>query len=180
MKYFILSACFFLLIGAGCKKNRTQKPKTELEKLPPVTQTGANTFGCLINGEAFIPGGGGPFDKVLTVQYDPTFEGGQFSINTQRIFGSNKYISLSIHANGINETGTYDIGILSKYWVYYDDLTNNSCYFETINTTPISGKLVISKFDIYDKIVSGTFTFKVKTDQCGEIEVTYGRFDVKY
>ncbi len=42
---------------AQCKKHHPP-PKTELEKLPPITQTGANTFGCLLNGVAFTPGGG--------------------------------------------------------------------------------------------------------------------------
>ena len=37
-----------------CDKD-DNKPKTELEKLPPATQTGAQTFGCLIDGKAFVP-----------------------------------------------------------------------------------------------------------------------------
>src|SRR5690625_2377022 len=31
-----------------------EKEKTELEKLPPPTQTGEFTFGCLVNGKAFV------------------------------------------------------------------------------------------------------------------------------
>ena len=27
---------------------------TELEKLPPATQTGKNTFGCLVEGKAWV------------------------------------------------------------------------------------------------------------------------------
>lgn len=72
MKYIILTACLTMFIGAGCKKN---KPKTELEKLPPITQTGANTFGCLVNGRTWIPKGfdGKPNFFVIV---DPTFNGG--------------------------------------------------------------------------------------------------------
>ena len=40
-----------------CNKDDNPKPKTELEKLPPATQTGANTAGCLVNGVAFLPKG---------------------------------------------------------------------------------------------------------------------------
>ena len=36
-----------------CNKGDDDQPKTELEKLPPATQTGANTAGCLVNGVAF-------------------------------------------------------------------------------------------------------------------------------
>ena len=37
----------------GCKKD-DPKPKTELEKLPPATQEGKDTFGCLVNGKAWV------------------------------------------------------------------------------------------------------------------------------
>jgi hypothetical protein len=40
-----------------CNKGDDEQPKTELEKLPPATQTGANTAGCLVNGVAFLPKG---------------------------------------------------------------------------------------------------------------------------
>lgn len=30
------------------------EPKTELEKLPPITQEGKNTFGCLVNDIAWV------------------------------------------------------------------------------------------------------------------------------
>lgn len=32
-----------------------RKHKSELEKLPPETQTGAEAFGCLVNGKVFTP-----------------------------------------------------------------------------------------------------------------------------
>jgi len=44
----ITSLCF-----TQCKKNATNP----VDELPPATQTGANTFGCLINGQPFTPGG---------------------------------------------------------------------------------------------------------------------------
>ena len=40
-----------------CNKGDDDQPKTELEKLPPATQTGANTAGCLVNGVAFFQKG---------------------------------------------------------------------------------------------------------------------------
>lgn len=36
----------------GCKDD--PKPKTELEKLPPATQEGKHTFGCLVDGKAWV------------------------------------------------------------------------------------------------------------------------------
>lgn len=42
-----------VLTASMCKK----KPVDPIDQLPPETQTGANTFGCLVNGEVFKPGG---------------------------------------------------------------------------------------------------------------------------
>ena len=41
-----------LLCAASCKKPKPSTALTEIEKLPPITQTGANTFGCLVDGVA--------------------------------------------------------------------------------------------------------------------------------
>ena len=43
-----------IILSSSCKKHVIQ-PVDQLSLLPPATQTGANTFGCLINGEAFVP-----------------------------------------------------------------------------------------------------------------------------
>lgn len=43
-----------------CNKD---EDKTPIEQLPPATTTGANTAGCLVDGEVFLPKGtslGGP------------------------------------------------------------------------------------------------------------------------
>ena len=56
-----------LLLFSGCKK------ETPEETLPPATQEGKNTAGCLINGQAFIAKsyGGGPLSAPI-----PAMEGG--------------------------------------------------------------------------------------------------------
>ncbi len=42
--------CFLLFTNMNCKKD-----KLSIDYLPATTQTGANTFGCLVNGEAVTP-----------------------------------------------------------------------------------------------------------------------------
>ncbi|MEO6837649.1 MAG: hypothetical protein ABI185_04635 [Ginsengibacter sp.] len=57
MKYtfLIISSLFFItLTGSKCKKD---KPINPVDQLPPATQSGANTFGCLIDGKVFLPKG---------------------------------------------------------------------------------------------------------------------------
>ncbi|MCC6289338.1 MAG: hypothetical protein IT249_15775 [Chitinophagaceae bacterium] len=48
--YSFLLFCFLfslLLLSSRCKKDRFE--------LPPETTTGANTFGCKVNGKVFVP-----------------------------------------------------------------------------------------------------------------------------
>ena len=54
MKNLLLLITSFVLLSSSCKKS---KPTNPVDQLPPETQTGANTFGCLVNGEVFKPGG---------------------------------------------------------------------------------------------------------------------------
>jgi len=49
--FCIAIACLTSLVH--CHRDQP-RPKTELEKLPAATQTGAYTFGCLVNGKAWV------------------------------------------------------------------------------------------------------------------------------
>jgi len=51
MKQYIIILIALAFITC-CKKDDID---AELAKLPPITQTGANTFGCLVNGKAVLP-----------------------------------------------------------------------------------------------------------------------------
>jgi hypothetical protein len=42
------------------------------------------------------------------------------------------------------------------------------------------GELKLSKVDVSNKIISGTFWFNIKTDFCDTLKITDGRFDIKY
>lgn len=177
MKYLIIASCLIVLISTGCKKDKTTKVKTELEKLPPITQTGANTFGCLVNGQAWIPGGGGLLDNVLSVQYDPTFEGGSLSIRAKKI-ANGKSVRITLNGDSINSVGSFPLLLHSQFNVVFSDQID--CNFHTYYDNPTSGILNVSKFDRSKRIISGAFSFRISTVECGLIEVTEGRFDVKY
>ena len=55
------------LLGLSqCKKTEADP----VDQLPPATQTGANTLGCLVNGQAWTPAGNsGPSNYAIS--YDP-------------------------------------------------------------------------------------------------------------
>lgn len=171
-----MASCLIILMAASCKKNKAV-PKTELEKLPPITQTGANTFGCLLNGKAWIPGGGGFFGNVLSVQYDPAFEGGSLSVRAKKITNGTS-VRITLNGDSINTVGSFLLLLHSQFNVVFSDQMN--CNFHTYYDKPILGILNISNFDRNNRIISGTFSFKISTAECGLIEATEGRFDVKY
>ncbi len=50
----VITILFVFLFFTACKKH-TITPVNQLSLLPPATQTGARTFGCLVNGQAYIP-----------------------------------------------------------------------------------------------------------------------------
>ncbi len=66
------------LLGLSqCKK----KDPDPVDQLPPATQTGANTFGCLVNGQAWTPNGNDSTSNY-TVYYDPNYRDGTLNIST--------------------------------------------------------------------------------------------------
>lgn len=54
MKNLLLLFAVLLLLNSCDKEDNS---KTPLEQLPAQTTKGANTAGCLVNGEAFLPKG---------------------------------------------------------------------------------------------------------------------------
>ncbi len=104
----LLPLCAALLLAfsfAQCKKNHPP-PKTELEKLPPITQTGANTFGCLLNGVAWIPKDNYG-QATFKLDADPTFQDGVFGVTAIRYYASGKFQSISIGSDSCQSSGVY-------------------------------------------------------------------------
>ncbi len=78
----------------------------EIDKLPPITTEGKNTFGCLDNGKARIPETDeGLFNEKLSVSY----ENGSLSIQARiRINNGNMRQSIIVPAD-FTELGIYQI-----------------------------------------------------------------------
>ena len=43
-----------ITLSLSCCNNDDDQPVNPMDQLPPETQTGEQTFGCMINGEAFV------------------------------------------------------------------------------------------------------------------------------
>src|SRR5690606_33459797 len=158
-----------LLTGMKCEKDN-HRPNSD--QLPTITQNGANTFGFLLNGEVWLPKGG-LLDQKLDLSYDPNYKGGSFGILANRYLSSKDKMKLSIGLTGVNITGTY---YFNNNGIIYDDSKSNCYYYEN---RIVSGSITITKIDLTNKFISGTFEFKLEKDGCPTINATQGRFDLK-
>jgi len=175
----LIVAFALLLVFIACDKD-DDKPKTELEKLPPATQTGAQTFGCLIDGKAFVPPKFGKNSPNAFYQ----FVGSAYTLS---IYGGT---SGGPNLKGIN-IGCLDLPLTQQTtYQLKEALTNNyfgrysiggGITYRGTSTTEFPGTLIITRFDPSNFIISGTFSFKAKEIDTGEtVEITEGRFDMQY
>lgn len=172
----------FLICIFGCDNNddKPSTPKTELEKLPPATQTGANTAGCLVNGKAFLPKGFIPGTNPLSYQDGLNFvlfigERNNDIINSLGIFSLNKQL-----IEGSIIPLKLDLNDSSKIYAYgtYVDFSNGTGDYITTNI--IVGELKITHHDFNNAILSGTFWFDAINSNGEKVEVREGRFDRHY
>lgn len=149
--------------------NDDDQPINPIDQLPPETQTGANTFGFLVNGE--------PINVTNTSQQTAIYQGGVLQIGGG-IDNSNMDIRVIIRISEAITQGTSYI--LTNTPINQSLFINNGngCYYDYPNT--VEGTLTISNFDETNFIISGTFEFSTVTDDCENINITNGRFDLQY
>lgn len=176
LKNTLLLFCSLLMLSASCKK----QSKNPIDNLPPATQTGANTFGCLVNGEVFLPKSRGIGPSGLSCNI--VFDNGNYNLYlSARNSGSdvNKNISIKIKNiilmdNSINILNN-DTTNRGEYYTINNSLTINS--FKTnINN---QGTLKINYWDPSKGIISGTFSFDAVNSVGEKVKVREGRFDIK-
>ena len=161
---FFLIALITLAI-LQCKK------ASQESLLPAITTHGANTFGCLVNGNAWLPKGGWDASvHALDVEFDNNSMKGIGSI--LHIYANNvdyNNSNIDFEVISINGTGKYNvINNRSNAWMDYSK--GNFSYSD--DSTGVVG---ISHIDTTNKIISGTFHFHPNPDK-----ITDGRFDVHY
>ncbi len=181
MKYqslLIIIAIFFLL-GSSCKKD---KLVNEIDKLPPATQTGANTFGCLVNGKAWIAQ-----NKDCSIICDDPFKIFYDGINggNLSIIGLNKDVKRPINQSisiGMDSTNYKTDFILSPNTALNLGFTfvNNGIFIRSWDSLVIAtGRIKLLKYDLVNGIISGNFEFTLASPNNEIINITSGRFDKK-
>ena len=175
MNLKLISTTLIILLS-GCESCEDDPQPTELEKLPPATQEGKNTFGCLVDGKAWITRTS--TDATAFYQEGVLAIGAKNDKNTENI-------SISIYDENLsereyhlpNDNGENTITDIAGL----NQSKTTGCRFETTSEYP--GTIKITHFDPSPGqwIISGTFEFEAYSPECDTIvKVTDGRFDLNY
>lgn len=187
MKKLLLLFTVFTVFVA-CNKDDDPVPQptpqlTEIEKLPPATQIGANKVGCLVNGKAFLPEG------QLTGSSNPYcgYYHDTFSLVLRKVKNNdnktgNGTEAVAIYSSDtiLEENKTYILKLDNTNHSALYDITNNS-NFDTYETTnEVNGELHITNLDKTNNVISGTFWFDAINPEGKKVEIREGRFDMKF
>ncbi|SUV49132.1 DUF5025 domain-containing protein [Bergeyella zoohelcum] len=164
------------LAAMGCR----DREKEAQDQLPPITQTGANTAGCLVNGKVLIPkyfvGLSAPYAFPLTAHYYGN-DGFEIYLGRRQPI----YENLFIFIKG-DKVGTYLL--TNKYNPVSPSNSSTSIQYDRGNKTyhsdTNSGTITVTKYNY--PIVSGVFSGVLynKDDFNDKIEIKDGRFDINF
>jgi hypothetical protein len=161
--------------------------KTPIEQLPSATTTGANTAGCLVNGRVFLRKGNNQFGPTLSCFYQQDKDGYHFGLSiVEKSSSEVKSANISLNPNELAENSTYTLGLRTNNGTSYNSnfgeyiMYNNVDSGKEFRTSGSNtGEIKITKLDVQQRIISGTFWYKAILS--GEIiEVREGRFDMRY
>jgi hypothetical protein len=160
-----------ILAFSNCKKYTLEYDNPY--GLPNATQTGESTFACRLNGENLVAKGG------------INDQGGRYSSDSTILgatFGKLSYLFFDIHVIGNAQLNLpYSIGNDNNLTFQYS--SDSSCLgisSKIIEADTAIGSITFTRLDSVNKIISGTFSFKVPFQNCDTLNFTDGRFDIHY
>ena len=166
---------------AKCEKEKPiDSTNNDIPGLPPATQVGANTFGCLVNGVPWVPQGSNGTNN-LSIDYDPGFNNGIFNIaarNFLSVNGERIVIGIRDSLNFIIPPKKYHLSNSSLFRAIFMSRCITESWISDVQV--FSGSLTINTLNRQLNIIAGTFEFHMTKDFCDTIKITNGRFDFKF
>jgi len=173
MKKIFILLLLFGILGA-CKKD---EPVIEpIKQLPAATQRGANTGGCLVDGQAFLPN-----RKDLTLHY---LDGEYLSLFMSKKISGSYYIVATYVSARLEVGKTYQLTEL------FGSDTNTGEYVISTTSPPdpryystspsVTGEVTITAHNFDKAFLSGTFWFDAVNINGEIVEIREGRFDMDY
>ncbi len=150
----------FVASFVGCSNDDDNTSQDPIAQLPPATMTGENTFGFLLNGE--------PINVTNTTQQFAVYQQGQLQ------FGA---VGIGINLNDpLNTNISFNLVDRARY--QEDSNPQLGCQYQFSDT--YQGSVIFTKIDTVNFIISGTFEFSTINEDCENIDITEGRFDLQY
>lgn len=192
MKTIILIINLLLITLSSCNSN---DDNSFTPTLPPITQTGANTFGCYIDGKLLVPrDGDGTFNSPshgvdylasgdfpnynshAIIAHDYKENAGLIQIQIVDLYEFGEHIHQIKDSNCEDWVGGNPNLTVNLHCRWKNEQTGENKYYCSIENT---GTLEITRFDLPNRIVSGVFSCSAlnKDDPNDIIEITQGRFD---
>lgn len=180
-KIILIIPLFILLLGSQCRKDLKNT-------LPPITQIGAGTFGCLVDGQLYRDGNVSFYSPSLIIVLQPS-KNNTLILDAMNNYGNSRK-SVGFTINNMTSIGKYYLTGQNNgiFWDVNSNLNITSfCKFQT-DSLDQTGYVNITYFDTIQKVVSGIFSFKAKLFQSSAgtcdsthiYNVTEGRFDASY
>jgi hypothetical protein len=175
-----------LLIWILCLSTSCNKDDDLLNDLPKATQTGANTFGCLVNGEPWVAEIGlgifTPSLRKIDMVYDETdtglFNNNNWGVRSKRVTKDSINEGFVFTANNFDNPvflNRNDNKLIATFRSI--NLTPSVYYLDTLQVYTIE----ITNLDTMKNICSGVFDFYVlSADKSDTLHITDGRFDGSY
>jgi hypothetical protein len=168
-----------LLISLSCLSLHCKKEEKDYYSiLPPATQSGKETAGCLVNGQVWTYS-----SSVSGLDWLPD---GRFLLQLQKRvpFAPTSKITISLY-DTVKTPGVYEISANTTYnslaFFYWGAGASGGggVFYDTDNTH--KGYLIITRLDEQQRIISGLFYFDAIETTTGDVvHVTDGRFDMHY
>jgi hypothetical protein len=169
-----------LPLWSQCRFAYKQEDPQPAKVLPPATEQGLNTLGFLVNDTVWLPQGHWTRDRM----------GGGYAFGAFRVFST--YVALNgkghqtfgmTVGDARSGAGKYPLyvplGVTLGWRISRASFSRGIRSYETDAKHP--GTVTITRLDLVQRIVSGTFEFTAMDRVSGDsVRITQGRFDLQY
>jgi hypothetical protein len=172
----IITFLFITTFLTCCNKDGNPTTTNPVDQLPPATQTGANTFGCLLDGQVFKPGLTNNSYNCFYQFVDGSY---YFSLQANRRDSNNNLVRLGCSTQRLQ---IFE-GQIYQLKERIDGNANGKYFFNldfVYTTSTEVGELKITKLDFTNNIVSGTFWYDVRDNQGVVHQIRDGRFVMQF
>ena len=163
--YLSLCLAAAVLAAGSCKKDDPNAG------LPAATQTGANTFGCLVDGNVFVP----LAPQAINSSHRDPLEASLYRTDILVSARGDGYVDFALRR--AFQPGTYPLGDANAnangYGLY--QISAGDYYTDATHT----GTVTLTRIDTVARIAAGTFQFTGINRSGQTVTVTDGRFDVR-